>query len=195
MTAADPQALEQALRGVDQRVEPVPWSEYANALSEAFARWLRDRIDRLDLPIPPGTGTVIAWTIVALLAASLAILIGRAVLAWVRRARAREAGGPAAIAEPPTPPARPTADWAAEAQARLARGDLRGALEAAWWWLATGLRATVDPSSTTRELVLGAGRRDLVTLARRLDGLTYGAAAPSRADVQDLLRRVSGAVS
>jgi hypothetical protein len=89
---------------------------------------------------------------------------------------------------------RPRGDWAAEAQARLARGDVRGALEAAWWWLATALSATVDPTATTRELVTGAGRSDLVPLARRMDALTYGAAPPTVADVRDLLKRVEGAV-
>jgi hypothetical protein len=191
---ADPEAMEQALRGVDQRVEPASWADYTSAVAEAIRDWLRDRVEGLDLPIPPGTGTAIAWTIVALLAVSLGVLITRGVAGWLSRRRAPRAV-PAAVAVEPAASRRAAADWAAEAQGRLARGDVRGALEAAWWWLASALSAAVDPTATTRELVMGAGRRDLVPLARRMDVLTYGAAPPSVADVRDLLQRVQGAVS
>jgi hypothetical protein len=190
---ADPEALAQALSGVDQRVEPTSWGEYVAALSEALRDWLQARVEALELPFPPGTGTAIAWTIVALLAVSLALLIARGVAGWrQRRGAAGTASTEVAIEVPEVQ--RPRGDWAAEAQARLARGDVRGALEAAWWWLATALSATVDPTATTRELVTGAGRSDLVPLARRMDALTYGAAPPTVADVRDLLKRVEGAV-
>ncbi len=70
---------------------------------------------------------------------------------------------------------------------RLEAGDVSAAVEALWWWLASGLVADrAEPSWTSRELVARAGRQDLLADVRRLDRMMYGAARPSADDVSRL---------
>jgi hypothetical protein len=81
--------------------------------------------------------------------------------------------------------------WKAEIEARLASGDVAGALEAFWWWLASSLslESAVDASWTTRELLAKARRRELLGLGARLDVLMYGPRIPSSDDVIACLAR------
>ncbi len=85
---------------------------------------------------------------------------------------------------------RGAADWLAELERRLAAGDMAGALEAAWWWLARSLAAErVDPAWTSRELLdrarLGRSRRQrLLPAVRQLDTLAYGPKAPRPSEIR-----------
>ena len=89
----------------------------------------------------------------------------------------------------------PGADWEGELERRLARGDVPAALEALWWWLAGRLEApAAEASWTTRELVVRAGRRDLLRLVMPLDRLLYGAGQPSEGEVRGLFASLRGAL-
>ena len=74
---------------------------------------------------------------------------------------------------------------------RLEGGDVAGALEALWWWLAASvtLNAAIDESWTTRELLVRARRPELLRAGSGLDALMYGRSSPSAADVGACLAR------
>lgn len=191
---ADVRRMQEVLReaGVDQTVEPASWQAWLEAALEALVGAVEASLDRLTGGLPSGSIETLAWVVVALLAAALAILLVRALAAW-RSRRPRDVSVPRARHEPAT--SSSSVDWSAEAWARLERGDARGALEAAWWWLASSLVEHPDPTATTREVVVGARRRDLLSLASRLDRLTYGAGEPDRAHVAELLHGMRGGLA
>jgi hypothetical protein len=112
---------------------------------------------------------------------------------WLKRRKPAAAVELApASAAPPLPPG---ADWEGEVERRLASGEVHGALEALWWWLAGRLEApAAEASWTTRELVQRAGRRDLLRLVMPLDRLLYGAGQPSTGEVRGLFETLRGAL-
>jgi hypothetical protein len=174
------------------RVDRVPagpsLGEYTRALAEAFGRWLGGAFDRT-----PGLagGLELAARIAALavLAAALcliAISLWRGLRRWARPRGAtvphlewRVAPGPERI-----PLDRET--WGRRLEERLASGDLAGALEALWWWVAASLSLDegVEPSWTTRELLARAGRPELAPAASSLDVLMYGRAPANAAEIR-----------
>ena len=87
-------------------------------------------------------------------------------------------------------------DWEGELRRCLGKGDVAASIEALWWWLANGLVADrAEPSWTSRELVVRAGRRDLLADVRRLDRMMYGATQPQVSEVNRLwsdLRKALG---
>jgi hypothetical protein len=143
-----------------------------------------------------GTAVVIALAVVV---AALLLLA----LAAFRRLRGRADRGPSVPhlvwSEKPGDriPAHDRAAFRAEIEACLARGDIAGALQALWWFLATslGMDSPIDPSWTTRELLQRAGRAELLRLAPLLDALRYGRRTASRKDVADGLQRVEEALA
>ncbi len=87
-------------------------------------------------------------------------------------------------------------DWEGELKRHLETGDVAAATQALWWWLAGRLAADrAEPSWTSRELVVRAGRHDLLTDVRRLDRMIYGLRRPSPGELRRLwgdLREVVG---
>jgi hypothetical protein len=122
-----------------------------------------------------GTTRPLALALVAIAALAVVVALVRFLLARVRCRR-----GELPFSAEPTPAAAGAAQsdapgWRLELGRRLAAGDLRAALEAAWWWLASSLVGPrADPAWTTRELLLAADRRDLGSSGRQLDAMLYG---------------------
>ena len=165
---------------------------YGVAWIQAVMRWIAERFAER-----PGLASGILN--VALIAAVLTVALALAllVLSIVRRLPGRAARGPSVPSTgaegipADAPLSRDRLAWRAEVETRLSRGDIPGALEAFWWWLALSLplESTVEPSWTTRELLLRARRRELLGLGRALDVLMYGSCVPLPEDVTACLAR------
>lgn len=178
--------------GVATKPAGPPLTAYVGAWIEAVMRWVagffKERPGLAD-------GILGAAIIIAVLTVALALTL--VVLSIVRRVRGRAPRGPSvprlAWTETPegAPPLRDRLAWKAEIEARLSRGDIAGALDAFWWWLASSLplESDVDASWTTRELLVKARRRELLGLGARLDVLMYGPRIPSPGDVTACLAR------
>ena len=192
MNEADRVLLERIVREghVDTRVEPASWGEWLRDVVVALANWLTARVGDSLPGLPVGLAAAIGWALLALLAASIALLVLRSLRAPVA-ARRR---GASVVALPAPPPVTAPADWRSEAARRLAAGDVEAALAAAWWWFATSIcSAPVDPAWTTREVLERSRRHDLDTLGRELDSWIYGSRRPGAQDVAALLRAIEGA--
>lgn len=200
--ALPPRAADEALlrRVMDEqavaRALPEPsWLDYLwHLLRTAVEAVLRPVLSRLDgLPVQ-GLARALA---VAALAAVALLAVGLAVR-WLRRRRqavlpGSDARGQAGAA--PQDASRPAASWRGAFEERLAAGDVAGAVEALWWWLATAIaREPVDASWTTHELLTRAGRPDLRAIGVGLDRLTYAAARPGADDVRALATRLQAAL-
>ncbi len=178
---------------------PAPgWSEYARELARAGAEWL----EALLAPVARGLGARVQWleyAAIGLVVVTLALLLfmlGRALVLSLRRRR-EPAGAPAAPREPAAAPgaSKGPGYWRSEVDARLAQGDVKGALAALWWWLAAALvTRNVDATWTSRELLEHAQRRDLLPLARALDRQAYGPIPPGHDEVRRLAARMEGAL-
>ncbi len=111
------------------------------------------------------------------------------------RRRAPKGAEPAVARASVDQPARDAKAWRRRLDEALAAGDVPGALEAAWWWLARSLGAeVVDPAWTSGELVRRCRRDDLRPPVGVLDGLTFGPRLPSVAEVRSLVARLEGAL-
>lgn len=167
-------------------------TSYGGAWIEAAMRWITELFRER-----PGLASGILD--VALIAAILTVALALAlvVLSIVQRLHRRAARGPsvprmgAEVISDYAPPSRDRFAWKTEVEARLSRGDIPGALEAFWWWLAWSLplESNIDPSWTTRELLVNARRRELLGLGRDLDVLMYGPRTPLPEDVTACLAR------
>ena len=121
-------------------------------------------------------GQVLVW------AAILAVLLGAAAFLsrLFNRRRKSTLSSTTLTTQAGTAPTQGAAVWRAEVESRLGAGDVPGALEALWWWLARSLAADrVDPTWTSRELLRHAPiersqRRLLLPAVRQLDVFTYG---------------------
>jgi hypothetical protein len=195
---ADLDVLQRVLResGVDQTPPGPSWSGYMVALLEAFFEWLGRHLPSLRglRELPNVLGPAFALAAIGLVALVLLAVIRAAVrprrdvprpgLTSARRTAAR-----APVAE------RDRDGWQRELDRRLTAGDLRGALEALWWWFARALTtARVDPAWTSRELLAHTQRRELGGLALTLDRLLYGAPRPRAEDIDAFRRRVEEAL-
>jgi hypothetical protein len=177
------------------RAEPGPeWSDYLVDLARAAF----DAMPALLSPVRnalAGLGLeTAAAVLLALLAALITALAVLAVLRLVRRGRpatlARDA-----VAPNMEPAPRDPAAWRALLEERLRAGGVADALEAVWWWLAASVsRGPVDPSWTSRELLVRAGRPDLGPWAAALDRMAYGPGRPAAGDVRDLVDALESAV-
>lgn len=122
---------------------------------------------------------LVQWVLVGVLLALLAVLVFLLVRRLLANRRQRSDGDGRVRAEAPRRPVHASRDWAEELRLRLEEGDVAGALEALWWWLATGVGVPdADPAWTSRELLAAAGRLDLRRPVRRLDHMIYGPEPP-----------------
>jgi hypothetical protein len=192
--AADASMVRRILAESDVLTKPERPSlmAYAGAWFEAMFRWIARFFEQkagLVDGLLKGLAIFALGTVVLTL-----ILVGVAV---VRRLRDRAPRGYAAprFGRPDVldeaPPARDRAGWRAQIEERLSRGDVAGALEALWWWLASSLtlESAVDASWTTRELLVRARRRELLGLGGILDVLMYGPHPTTAHDVKACLAR------
>jgi len=179
--------------GVDQSPPSPGWAAYLVALVEGLVERLRKWFPR-----PPGLGWLTP-RVLTVMAAVLLLAVALTLLRMLALSRRRT--------RPPTPTrgATPAATlhverdrpgWRAEVDRRLAMGEIRGALEAVWWFLALSIsQARVDPSWTSFELLGRCGRRDLTPLANTMDRLVYGTKAPGSDDLRRLVGQLEKALS
>ncbi len=163
-------------------------------ITAAFSRWLADRMASV---LPRLAQRVVPFfePILILLLGFLTVVLFAFLVRFAFDRRQRRAPSPDPTAILPAAEATPARDWEAELRRRLAGGDVVAAIEALWWWLASGLVGEqAEPSWTSRELVVKAGRRDLLADVRRLDRMMYGTARPSADDVDRLWSDLRGLV-
>jgi hypothetical protein len=194
--AADPELVRRVLAesGVDQRLPAPGVSAYAQALVEALWR----RLAELLRPLRPRLLPHMEWLALALMAGAivfLGLLLARALKR--RRAAAREAPTSRPAEQQPTPQAgRDREGWRRAFEERCGRGEVAGALEAIWWFLATSIAPRdVDPAWTSRELLEESSRQDLTPLARGLDRMIYGSLRPAVAELRLFFGRLREALS
>jgi hypothetical protein len=194
---ADPAAVARLLQEarVDQTIAPMGWTDYLQAVIEALV----DRLARYSSPLreflSAHTG-ISRWLTYALLA--VVVLVALLVVVEILRRRGRGAapGAPGPrLASQPVSAARDAAAWRAEAERRLARGELGPALQALWWWFALSASGEVPESCTSRELVARVGRPELTAPARELDQLLYGPRRPQAEDVRAMVHRLEQVLS
>jgi hypothetical protein len=178
--------------GVATKPAGPPLTSYFGAWIEALVRWIAGLFAEM-----PGIAGGIRNAALVIAIVTVALALTLVALSIVRGARRRR---PRAPSEPrpggteipeDAPPPRDRFAWRARIEARLARGDVAGALEALWWWLASSLplESDADESWTTRELLVKAGRHELLGLSGTLDVLMYGPRAPLPGDVTACLAR------
>ncbi len=191
---ADAELVRRILTGTGVVREPSRPSlaGYVSAWGEAIARWIADFFSARP-ELAEGIVTAMELVAIGVVATAAALLI---VVLLRRASRLKPASPPpppgwSRIPEPAPPAALDRTAWKSELEARLARGDVAGALEALWWWLAASLSlgVPVDPSWTTRELLVKARRPELMGTSAALDVLMYGRGIPSPADVRACLAR------
>lgn len=183
--------------GVEREVPKPGWSEYVPVILTAAFRWAWDRLRPLGslFHVAPGAAAMMATAFVGLV---LLILLGLAARLLVRRWRFRlTPGDPASPAAQPSPPPRAdAADWLRELDLRLEAGDVAGALEALWWFLARSVSMDeIQASWTSGELLARARRHELRPFAVQLDRLRYGPRDPAATDVRDLALRLERALA
>lgn len=171
------------------------FSGYQADLVAAFVGWFSALLSRI---LPEG-GQVTRWLTrfgLPMLAALVVLVVGIALVQLLRRGSRRPAiPGAATARRLPTPEAATATDWEQALQERLAEGEVTGALEALWWWLADRLTpGRADPAWTSRELLERAGRRDLRPQVQHLDRLIYGAAPVAVETVRGVWRDLREAV-
>lgn len=166
--------------GVERQPPSPGFADYMQTVAEAVLRGVADWLGALRIKAQ--------WALEPLaigLALSLLVVLVIALFLVLRRSR-REAGAARQRRTPEVPvgPARssPALDrqgWAERFEEHLSRGDVARALEAVWWWFARSVAGErVDPSWTSRELLLRCGRVDLLRFAGALDRMIYGAVPP-----------------
>ncbi len=176
---------------------PTLWLQDAGlAVGRRMAGWMERVLPKFARRAAPFFEPVLL-VLLALLAALLLVFLVR--LAFEHRRRAlpapRRPGAATDRAAPPPGEGQARHDWATELRRHLGSGDVTAAIEALWWWLASCLVAErAEPSWTSRELVIKAGRRDLLADVRRLDRMMYGAVRPSTREIGRLWDDLRGVV-
>lgn len=168
------------------------------ALTGYLGLWLHELFKAIgrafSMALPAGAAEV-AQLVALLVLAAAAALLAVSVVRRVRRRAPRGAAVPRLAwteQEDAAPVSAGRAEWRRRIDERLARGDVAGALEALWWWLARSVApdGAVDASWTTRELLARARRADLMPQAAALDVLMYGSLAPTAAGVAACVARL-----
>jgi hypothetical protein len=196
---ADPSALQAALRATGgARVLPdAGMREYlydlARWLQGAVVGWVGRALPWARLP------ALERWLVYGAVTAAATVVVLLVVMAWRRRRRRQATTDAAQDVEATTLPARPPGDarhWQQELRRRLAAGELRPALRAAWWWAARTLApAGLDPSWTSADLLRATGRPPLRAALGGVDRLLWGAREPAAEEVEravDELARALG---
>lgn len=164
----------------------------------AFSQWIAGWMERVLPRFARGLAPFFEPVLMVLLALLAAVLLGFLARYALERWRRREGVAIPGSVQRLGAADEDTAarDWEGELRRYLAKGDVAASIEALWWWLASRLVADrAGASWTSRELVNKAGRRDLLTVVRRLDRMMYGAVRPSTDEVSRLwgdLREVVG---
>ena len=180
-----------AANDIDTVVPQVGWQGWIQDVVEAFVRWVGELIGR-SLRAVGVTAPGLEWAAAVVVGLTLVLLVVVALRAIRRRRSPRDTE--AAADRPAAPAPVPDAQaWRRSLDEALAAGDVTGALEAAWWWLARSLGAeVVDPAWTSGELVRRCRREDLGPPVGALDGFTYGPRVPSVGEVRSLVARLEG---
>jgi len=182
-----------AANDIDAVVPQVGWQGWIQDAAEAFVRWVGELIGR-SLRAVGVTAPGLEWAAAVVVGLALVLLVVVALRA-IRRRQAPRATEAAADRPSAEATARDAQAWRRRLDEALTAGDVPGALEAAWWWLARSLGAeVVDPAWTSGELVRRCRREDLRPPVGVLDGLAYGARVPSVAEVRSLVERLEGAL-
>lgn len=200
--AADRAGLEEVVAeaGVVTTPGAPGWASYLKDLGVAVVLFLARLFEGFNPHLAPAAGSVAVTVAKILLVLAFALLV---VFLWRSlRQRVRRVGtaAPSVRELPETDAADAGAgsveEWAARLENHLAVGDVAAACQALWWWLARSLlRAPVEASWTSRELLSHAGRGDLIASVRVLDRLIYGAAEPGADDVRRLWGELREALS
>jgi hypothetical protein len=198
LVAGDRLLLERVLR--ETGVERVPSRPGVADYMLVVARALVERLGRVleplgDLLRPHSSTLVLATKVFVLVVLGMLLFV---LIRWILRRRAlpRQAPKSAADASAIAPSGREDLAlefemWASEMDLHLEAGDVRGALNALWWWLARSLCGSdADPSWTSRELLDRARRPDLRPFAAVFDRLAYGPEAPRVPEVRELVSRL-----
>lgn len=182
--------------GVERVPEPLGWGAYFANLLDVLFEWLGGFVPK-SLRMGgafPVVGAVIAGVVLVGVAVALVVHFRR--LAAGRTGLGL--GRPHRHVDRTTilVPELDSAGWRAELERRLAAGDVRPALEAAWWWFARSIASgPIDPAWTSRELLVRCDRPQLFPIAGRLDVLIYGAGEPTESDVRRLVDTVQEAIA
>lgn len=194
LAPADHLLLERVLR--ETGVATVPsrpgLADYMLVIARAVAERLGHAMGPLgDLLRPHAPLLLLATKVFVLTVLGILLLV---LIRWIRRRRALPRPEPGSIATAVSGSDREDPGletWASEMERHLEAGDVRGALEALWWWLARSLCGPrADPSWTSRELLDRARRPDLRAFAAAFDRLAYGREAPRATDVRELMSRL-----
>lgn len=192
-STADAEALREIYgRGVEEAASPGGVGAYVRDVTfrvlNRFAEWLDERMAFFDWL----EADLVFWGLRVLFVLLALFLLGAAARWLWRRRPAPKVGDGAVEPETPRDTHEAPADRAAQLRRRLTSGDVAGALEALWWWLAEALGTPrADPAWTSRELLLHAGRRDLRGELRHFDRLAYGPSEPTAGEVRTLWRRLA----
>lgn len=137
---------------------------------------------------------VLATALTATALVMLALLLGKTWRQRLRKARGVADGSLAGEAPPGGLPG--AAAWWCLVETSIEAEDLPRALAALWWFVAASLLGdSVQPSWTTRRLVISSGRGELAPLAWRLDALAWGPGLASLAEVRRLADELRKAVT
>jgi hypothetical protein len=183
--------------GVEREVPKPGWSEYVVVIMTAAFGWVWDQLRPLRslLHLAPGVAVVAARAFVALVLLAVVWFVAR-LLVRPRRGGARPGDAASAMPDPAPPSSAGPADWLRELERRLDAGDVAGALEALWWFLARSVSSgDVRPSWTSGELLARSRRHELRPFAVQLDRFRYGPRGPSPSDVRDLALRLEQALA
>lgn len=200
--AADRAGLEEVVAeaGVVTTPGAPGWASYLKDLGVAFVLFLAQLFEGFDPKLVPVAGSV-AVTVARVLLFLTSVVLILLLLRWLRhRLRRVKTAAPSVRELPETDTLDAGAvsadEWAARLESHLAAGEVAAACQALWWWLARSLvRAPVEGSWTSRELLSHAGRRDLTPSVRVLDRLIYGATKPGADDVRRLWGELREALS
>jgi hypothetical protein len=186
-----------AASGVEREVPKPGWMEYVGIVTVAAFGAVAEILRPLGslVSISPDAARVVGWAFVAVVLLGVIVI---AVRLWPGRRPSppRAAPSPDLAGAPPAATPADAASWLRALDLRLDKGDVAGALEALWWFLATSIASVeAHPSWTSGELLARARRRELRPLAVQLDRFRYGPRAPTAPDVRGLARRFEEALA
>ncbi|MEW6366904.1 MAG: hypothetical protein AB1714_19935 [Acidobacteriota bacterium] len=178
--------------GVETTPPKPAWTDYVALLVETLLRRLAEALD----PLGRGITRLVSYAgyaAAALLAAATiaGVTLAARFLIETLRARRKPVTASVQVLLPPGESTPAASTLRGMIEQRLGAGDVAGAIESLWWWLATMLvGAGADASWTTRELILRAGRKDLMPACRTMDRMIYGSARPTIPEIRLFVSRL-----